>query len=160
MYKYCWKSPIRNIATAENRIYVQNSLTWIKVELTLEQAMQAQGGGSIGADQLLLNLGARRGSVVKARLRQPYPRKRTLPIAEGAGWAQGPIQTGMEKIKSLAHTSVLTPNRPARSASRYSGPTLLHNTHNKSRKIKYKGYVTCLIFPTLKNLQLKMDEGM
>jgi hypothetical protein len=43
-----------------------------------------------------------------------YPREDTVPILLEAGWAPGPVLTG---VKNLAPTGFRSPNRPARSQS-------------------------------------------
>jgi len=56
------------------------------------------------------------GWVVNATLRPLYSREGgSEPIAEEAGWAPGPVWTGVERRKFLAPTRVRTPNRPFRS---------------------------------------------
>ena len=53
-----------------------------------------------------------------------------VPIVEQAGWAPGPVWTGVE---DLAPTSIRSPDRPARSESLYrlSYPGPVHHMHTK-----------------------------
>ena len=45
-----------------------------------------------------------------------YPGKDPVPIVQEAGWAPGPVWTGVE---NLAPTGIRSPDRPARSQSLY-----------------------------------------
>ena len=61
-------------------------------------------------------LGATLGYMVSAKPRPLYPRKSApVPAVKEAGWAPGPVLTGMEKRNSLLPTWVRNPDRPARS---------------------------------------------
>ena len=44
----------------------------------------------------------------------PYPRERPGPITQAAGWASGPVWTG---VANLAPTRIRSPDRPARRQS-------------------------------------------
>jgi hypothetical protein len=57
-----------------------------------------------------------------------YPRERSIPIVQEAGWAPGPIWTGAEHITP---TGIRSPDRPARSQSLYrlSYPGLCIHCH-------------------------------
>ena len=47
-----------------------------------------------------------------------YPREGApVPTAQGAGWAKGPVWTGMAKIKFLASSGALNPDCPGRNES-------------------------------------------
>jgi len=54
------------------------------------------------------------------------------PIVQEAGWASGPVWTGVEKVQFLTDTGVRTPNRPARSEPlyrlRHPGPLTAGNS--------------------------------
>jgi hypothetical protein len=57
------------------------------------------------------------GWVVNSTPRPPYVQERNpVPIVQEAVWAPGPVWTG---AKNLVHTSVRSPDRPARSESLY-----------------------------------------
>ena len=62
------------------------------------------------------NLTARCGWVINAMPRPLYPREWPGTIVQEAGWAPGPVWTGVE---NLAPTGIRTPDRPARSGSLY-----------------------------------------
>jgi hypothetical protein len=56
------------------------------------------------------------GWVVKATLRQLYPRKDSVTIVQEDGWDPGPVWTFME---NLARTGIRFPDRQVRSESLY-----------------------------------------
>jgi len=62
-----------------------------KVKFILEQALKAQTC-SAGTDLLFIKLNTRRKSVVSVTPRTIYlPKRTSVPIVQGAGWAQAPI---------------------------------------------------------------------
>jgi len=76
--------------------------------------------GSIGIVLLTFNVGAVWAWIVNATPWPLYTRETgRVPIVQEAGWAPGPVWTGVRKRKFLAHALVRTPNRPARSESLY-----------------------------------------
>jgi hypothetical protein len=71
--------------------------------------------GSRRTAQLFLQHWHYMGLEVNATPRPLYPREKDpVPIVQGAGWATGPIWTGME---NLAPTRIRYPDRPAGSDS-------------------------------------------
>ena len=66
------------------------------------------------------------------RLGHFTPWKDPVPIVQEAGWAPGPVWTGVE---NLAHSSIRCPDRPARSESLYRlsylGPAITLRHQNK-----------------------------
>ena len=63
----------------------------VQVKVTLEQAMNAQRGVQVYL-YAFFNLSTRCGWVVNAMPRPLYLRERDpVPIAQEAGWAQGPV---------------------------------------------------------------------
>jgi len=72
---------------------------------------------SRGIALLFLDHGTRRGWVVSVTSRPLFtPGKDPVPIVQEAGWAPGPVWTGVE---NLALTWIRSPHRPARSQSLY-----------------------------------------
>jgi len=93
-----------------------------KVKCTLVQALRLCIGrtahrGNRGIALLFLDRDTRRGWGFSVTPRPLFtPRKDSVPIAQEAGWAPGPVWTGAE---NLASTGIRSPNRPARSQSLY-----------------------------------------
>ena len=78
-----------------------------------------------GTALLFLDHGTRRGWGVSVTHRPLFTSgKDPVPIVQEAGWAPGPVWTGVE---NLAPTGIRSPERPARSQSlyrlRYPGPS-------------------------------------
>jgi hypothetical protein len=71
----------------------------------------------VGRALLFHDLVTRRGRLVSVTP-WPYftPRKDPVPIVQEAGWAPGPVWTGVE---NLAPMGIRSPNRPAHSQSLY-----------------------------------------
>ena len=61
------------------------------------------------------------------------PGKDTVPIAQEAGWAPGPVWTGVENV---APTGIRSPDRPARSQSLYK---LSYLAHGRARVVVFIG---------------------
>ena len=70
--------------------------------------------------------------VVKATPRPLYPRERDpIPVLLEAGWAPGPVWTGME---NLAPIGIRSPDRPARIKSLYPPLTITKNVIKREKK--------------------------
>jgi hypothetical protein len=95
---------------------------WGKVKCTLVQALRLYTGrtahrGSRGIALSFHDHCTRRGWVVSVTPQPLFnPGKDTFPIVQEAGWAPGPVWTG---VKNLVHTRIRSPDRPARSQSLY-----------------------------------------
>jgi hypothetical protein len=77
---------------------------------------------------LFLDLGTRRGKGVSVTPRPlSSPRKVPVPLVQEAGWGPGPVWTGAE---NLAPTGIRSPDRPARSQSRYRFSYPAHHKMN------------------------------
>jgi len=106
-----------------------------KVKCTLVQALRlctsrTAHRGSRGIAILFHDHGTRRGWGVSVTPRPLFtPGKTLVPIVQEAGWAPGPVWTGVE---NLATTGIQAPGRPARSQSLYrlSYPAHLYNWSN------------------------------
>jgi hypothetical protein len=73
--------------------------------------------GSRGIALLFLDHSTSRGWGVSVTSRPPFtPRKDPVPIVQEAGWAPGPVWTGVE---NLTPTGIRSPDRPARSQLLY-----------------------------------------
>jgi hypothetical protein len=98
---------------------------------TLVQALRLCTGrtahtGSRGIALPFLDYGTRRGWEVSLTPRSLCTfGKDPVPIVQEAGWAPGPVWTGAE---NLASTGIRSPERPARSQSRYSLRYPAHET--------------------------------
>ena len=92
----------------------------VKVKVTLVQALRICTGrtahrGSRGIAVPFHDHGTRRGWRVSVTPRSLFtPGKDPVPIVQEAGWAPGPVSTGVE---NLGPTGIRFPNRPARSQS-------------------------------------------
>jgi hypothetical protein len=92
----------------------------VKVKCTLLQTLRLCIGhvahrGSRGIALPFLEHGTRRGWGVSVTLRLLFtPGKDLVPIVQKAGWAPGPVWTGVE---NLAPFRIRSPDRPARSQS-------------------------------------------
>jgi len=94
----------------------------VKVKCTLVQALRlctgrTAHGGSRGIALLFLDHGTRRGWGVSVTPRPLCtPGKDPVSIVQEAGWAPGPVWTGVE---NPAPTRIRSPDRPAHSQSLY-----------------------------------------
>jgi hypothetical protein len=84
----------------------------VKVKFSLEQSMKAQRGSR----GLALTLALDGDGWSTPRPGRFTPGKDPVPIVYEAGWAPGPVWTG---VKNLAPTGIRSPDRPARSESLY-----------------------------------------
>jgi len=103
-------------------ISVNTVLIKVKVKCTLVQALRLCTGhtvhrGSRGIALLFHDHGTTRGWGVSITPRPLFtPGKDPVPIVQEAGWAPGPVWTGVE---NLAPSGIQSPDRPARSQSLY-----------------------------------------
>ena len=94
----------------------------VKVKVNLAQALRLCTGrkaprGSRGTALTFHDHGTRRGWGVSVTPRPLFtPGKDQVPIIQEAGWAPGPVWTGVE---NLATTGIRSPDRPAGSESLY-----------------------------------------
>jgi len=94
----------------------------VKVKYTIVQALRLCTGrtthrGSRGIALLFHDLGTRRGWGVSVTPRSLFtPGKDLVPIVQEAGWAPGPVWTG---VGNLASTGIRSSDRPARSQLLY-----------------------------------------
>ena len=63
-----------------------------------------------------------------------YPGKDLVPILQEAGWASGPVWTGVE---NLAHTGIRSPEPPVRSQSLYRRRYLAHQFKDSNYHKQY-----------------------
>ena len=82
----------------------------VKVKFTLEQTTKAKG--SSRGIAVLLTSALDVGGWSTPRPGRFTPGKDPVFIVQEAGWASGPVWTGVE---NLAHTGIRSPDRPARS---------------------------------------------
>jgi hypothetical protein len=84
----------------------------VKVKLTLKQAIKAQRGSrGINSSTLSLTSALGMGEWPTPHPTRFTPRTGSVPIVQEAGWAPGPVWTGVE---NLASTRIRSPGRPAR----------------------------------------------
>jgi hypothetical protein len=95
----------------------------VKVKCTLVQALRLCTGRTVHRESRGIALpfhdhGTRRGCGVSVTPRPIFtPRKDTVPIAQEAVWALGPVWTGAE---NLAPTGIRSPDCPARTQPLYT----------------------------------------
>ena len=103
----------------------------VKVKCTLVQALRLCTDRTAHKESrcialLFLDRGTRRGEGSISRPGRSLPPGKTrCPLYKEAGWAPGPVWTGVE---NLVPTGIRSPDRPARSQSLYR---LSYPTHNQ-----------------------------
>ena len=109
-----------------------NYVVKVKVKCTLVRALRLCTGrtaqrGSRGIALPFLDHGTKRGWGVSVTPRPLFtPGKDPVPIVQEAGWAPGPVWTGVE---NLAPTGIQSPDRPAHSQSLYCLRYPVHNNY-------------------------------
>jgi len=113
-----------------------------KVKGKVHPRTRHKGPEGVEYSYSFFNLGARWGWVVNATPRPLSPRERDpLPIVQEAGWAPGPVWTGVE---NLALTGILSPDLPSCSESLYRLSYTGSNNNNNNNN-NNTAYVECEI---------------
>jgi len=141
-FHLCLHGLTQTTVTLHGAMFSSNNYIKVKVKFILVQALRLCTGhtahrGSRGIALPFLNHDTRRGWGVSVTPRPLFtPGKDSVPIVDEAGWAPGPVWTGVE---ILASTGIRSPDRPACSQALYrlsfASHKWLHNNLKSGRRI-------------------------